>query len=260
VGRKSEVVALRHVDLDIWAGEFVAVTGPSGSGKSTLLAILGLLDAPTAGDYWFEGAPVGALSEADRNRFRGRQLGFVFQSSCLIGDDSAKLNTALALRVRGVAASARDRLARQALTAVGLDDRAQTRAKRLSGGERQRVALARALVPGPRLLLADEPTGALDTASAAVLLAQLRAAADLGTTVVVVTHDPVVAAADRAVVLADGTLVDAAPPPPRPAPPPASRPSRPHVWPGWAPRPPNCWEWLRRVRACCCGSTSIPSR
>jgi macrolide transport system ATP-binding/permease protein len=214
VGRNGEVAALRHVDLDVWPGEFVAVTGPSGSGKSTLLAILGLLDTPTAGRYWFDAADVAALDEIGRNRFRGNQLGFVFQSSYLIGDDSAVLNAGLALRVRGVRARDRDRLSRQALTGVGLADRAQTRAKRLSGGERQRVALARALVPGPRLVLADEPTGALDTASAAGLIAQLRAAADRGTTVIVVTHDPAVAAAaDRAVTLADGVLAGAAPPP-----------------------------------------------
>ncbi|MDR2347546.1 MAG: ATP-binding cassette domain-containing protein, partial [Bifidobacteriaceae bacterium] len=214
VGRKAEVAALRRVDLDVWPGECLAVMGPSGSGKSTLLAILGLLDTPTAGRYWFDGVDVAGLEEAERDRLRGRQLGFVFQSSYLIGDDSAELNTGLALRVRGVPGRARGQLVRQALDAVGLADRVHTRAKRLSGGERQRVSLARALVPGPRLLLADEPTGALDTASAAGLVAQLRAAAERGATVVVVTHDPVVAAAaDRAVRLVDGTLADVSPPP-----------------------------------------------
>jgi macrolide transport system ATP-binding/permease protein len=218
VGRKGEVAALAHVDLDVWPGEFVAVTGPSGSGKSTLLTVLGLLDCPTAGHYWFDGSDVAGLSEAERNRFRGRQLGFVFQSSYLIGDDTAVLNVGLGLRVRGLRAKDRDSMARGALAAVGLAERAQTRAKRLSGGERQRVALARALVPVPRLLLADEPTGALDTESAASLTAQLRAAVDRGTTVVVVTHDPVVAeSADRAVALVDGKLVDTPSPP---APPP----------------------------------------
>ncbi|MDR1634962.1 MAG: ABC transporter ATP-binding protein/permease [Bifidobacteriaceae bacterium] len=252
VGRKREVAALRHVDLDVWPGEFVAVTGPSGSGKSTLLAILGLLDAPTEGTYWFDGTDVAALSEPERNRFRGRQLGFVFQSSYLIGEDTAVVNTGLALRVRGVRARERDRLARGALTTLGLEDRASTRAKRLSGGERQRVALARALVAEPRLVLADEPTGALDTGSAAGLIAQLRAAADAGTTVVVVTHDPVVAAAaDRSVTLTDGTLTGTAPPV-------ASSPA--------SPRPPSaptsrlaCWTAEAADAARCVIDTSVRS-
>ncbi|MDR1266216.1 MAG: ATP-binding cassette domain-containing protein, partial [Propionibacteriaceae bacterium] len=200
-------LALRDASGVIERGEFVAVVGPSGSGKTTLLSLLGLLDRPTAGSYRFDGVLVSDLDERARDRFRGRRLGFVFQNSYLVGSDTVGLNVSLGLRVRGLARRQRDPLIRRALGRVGLADAIDRRADDLSGGEKQRVAVARALVTGPQVILADEPTGALDTASTRRLVGLLQEVNATGTTVVVVTHDPLVAeAADRVVEITDGVL------------------------------------------------------
>lgn len=207
VGRRGEILALKDVTCSIRAGEFVAVVGSSGSGKTTLLSILGLLDRPTSGRYLLGGTDVAGLDECSRNEVRGRDLGFVFQNAYLIGAESAADNVALGLRVRGVPARERESLVRDVLERVGLARSADQRAGELSGGEKQRVAVARALVGAPRVILADEPTGALDTASTENLIELLAGINGSGTTVVVVTHDPLVAgAAGRVIEIVDGVI------------------------------------------------------
>jgi len=197
--------ALRDASCRVGRGEFVAIMGVSGSGKTTLLSLLGLLDTPSGGTYRFDGADVGRLGEAARNRLRGERVGFVFQNSYLMADDTVAGNVALPLRVRGTPARLRRVLVADALARVGLAGFETQRAGELSGGEKQRVALARAIVGCPDVVLADEPTGALDSASSERLVALLRRIAAQGTAVVVVTHDPLVAAgADRTIHLTDG--------------------------------------------------------
>ncbi|MDR0837311.1 MAG: ATP-binding cassette domain-containing protein [Propionibacteriaceae bacterium] len=207
VGDAHGTVALSDATCRIVRGEFVAILGASGSGKTTLLSLLGLLDHPTSGTYLFDGQDVESLSEEQRNDLRGSRIGFVFQNSYLIAEDSVAENVALGLRVRGVPREERSRLVDEVLGHVGLAGFQDRVAGELSGGEKQRVALARALVGGPDVVMADEPTGALDSDSTHRLVELLRDVNLGGTTIVVVTHDPIVAeAADRVIEIVDGVV------------------------------------------------------
>ncbi len=206
----GEIVhALRHVDLDIYGGELLAIVGPSGSGKSTLMNILGCLDRPTQGKYHLSGVEVGARDGDERALIRNRLLGFIFQGFNLLPRTTALQNTELPLVYRGLSGKERRRLALAALVRVGLGDRVHHTPAELSGGQQQRVAIARALVTNPPLLLADEPTGNLDSVTTAEVLALLQALVRVhGRTVVIVTHEPDVAAcAARVVTVRDGVVV-----------------------------------------------------
>jgi len=204
----SELMALKGIDLDIAAGEFVAIMGPSGSGKSTAMNILGCLDTPTAGQYLFKGAHVEALSRDQRARLRRRYLGFVFQGFNLLARTSAQENVELPLLYRGESASARHTAAARALDSVGLKGWEHHMPSELSGGQQQRVAIARAIVTNPAVLLADEPTGNLDTQRSREIMELLwRLNADQGITVLMVTHEPDMAAyARRMVRFVDGLV------------------------------------------------------
>lgn len=206
----ARVAVLAGVDLTIGRGEIVALEGRSGSGKSTLLNILGCLDRPDSGSYRLGGSDVSKLGRNEQAWVRLHYIGFVFQSFHLIPRATALENVALPLYYAGVSRAAREDAARRLLSRVGLEDRVLHRPSELSGGQKQRVALARALACGPKLLLADEPTGALDTHAGAdilTLLGELRNSEDL--TIAVVTHDPAVAAtADRRVHLRDGRIIE----------------------------------------------------
>ncbi len=205
---ETPVWALRGVSFRIDAGENVAIMGPSGSGKSTLLHILGLLDRPSSGSYAFAGVETSTLSDDNQARLRNRAIGFVFQSFNLIPGETAVENVAAPLVYAGV--KRRERLARAqaALERVGLADRMRHDPSQLSGGQRQRVAIARALVTNPPLLLADEPTGNLDSASGADVIAVLHELHEQGLTLVTITHDADIAAqAQRVLHIADGAVV-----------------------------------------------------
>ena len=206
-----ETTALDGIDLDIEAGEYVAVTGPSGCGKSTLLGILGLLDAPTRGDYWFDGVNVAGWSEARLTRLRRGRIGFVFQSFNLIDELSVAENVELALEYGELGAKQRRARVDEVMARLGIAHRAKHRPSQLSGGQQQRVAIARAVVARPALLLADEPTGNLDSAHGDEVMRILRELNAEGTTLVMVTHSPMHAAqASRTLRLLDGrVLVDA---------------------------------------------------
>jgi putative ABC transport system ATP-binding protein len=201
------VHALNDVSLQVAAGEFVAIVGPSGSGKSTMMNILGCLDRPTAGTYVLAGTPVAALDDDALARLRSREIGFVFQSYNLLPRTSALDNVATPLLYQGVGRGERMRRARAALERLGLGDRVSHEPSELSGGQQQRVAIARALVTEPALVLADEPTGNLDSHAGAEVMAVLRDLHDQGRTVVLITHDTDVAAsADRQIHLRDGRV------------------------------------------------------
>jgi putative ABC transport system ATP-binding protein len=207
--RTVEVRALSGVDLTIYPGEYVALMGPSGSGKSTLMHIIGLLDTPTEGEYRLGGEPVRGLSEAQLARIRNQRVGFVFQAFFLLPRLTALHNVALPLVYRGLPVAERLKRAREALEAVGLGDRLDHLPSELSGGQKQRVAIARALVQEPDLLLADEPTGNLDSRSSDEILALFDMLHRQGKTIVVVTHEPDVGArAQRIVRLRDGRVAD----------------------------------------------------
>jgi putative ABC transport system ATP-binding protein len=207
-----ETHALSHIDLDIRAGEYVAVCGPSGCGKTTLLSILGLLDTPSEGSYVLAGEPVSTLSIAQRARVRARAIGFIFQAFNLIGDLTVYQNVELTLRYRGMPPDERRAAALAALDRVGLLHRLRHYPAQLSGGQQQRVAVARAVAGKPLVLLADEPTGNLDSANGAEVTALLRELNQDGATLVVVTHDPrYLREARRTVYLYDGRLVPGAP-------------------------------------------------
>jgi putative ABC transport system ATP-binding protein len=208
--RTSEVetLALNEISLEIAPGEFVAIMGPSGCGKSSLLNVLGLLDGPTRGSYDFFGEEVAKSSEAKLTALRRDRIGFVFQSFNLIDDLTVAENVEVALLYRKVGTGDRRRRVAAALERVGLGHRAKHRPQQLSGGQQQRVAVARALVSDPKLILADEPTGNLDTANGEAVMALLAQAAGAGVTVVMVTHSLAHAAeAQRTIKLLDGRVV-----------------------------------------------------
>jgi len=203
----SEVNALDDINLSIAAGEYVSLMGPSGSGKSTLLNMLGLLDRPTTGVYRLENRDTQNLDELERARLRRERIGFVFQSFHLLPRLSASDNVALPLMLAGISAGERQSKVQQALAAVGLSERAHHRPNQLSGGQRQRVAIARATVMRPALLLADEPTGNLDSRSGAEVIELLETLNASGITLIVVTHDPNMGQrAKRKIVLHDGRI------------------------------------------------------
>ena len=200
--------ALDRIDLEIGAGEYVAITGPSGCGKSTLLGVLGLLDVPTSGAFLFDGHDVSGWSETRLNGLRRGMVGFIFQSFNLIEELSVFENVELALEYTGVPGAERRRRVQAMLERLGVAHRSKHRPSQLSGGQQQRVAIARALVAGPAVLLADEPTGTLDTAHGDEVMRLLRTINAEGTTVVMVTHSPAHAAqASRTVRLLDGRIV-----------------------------------------------------
>jgi putative ABC transport system ATP-binding protein len=220
---QAELLALKGIDLDIQAGEFVAIMGPSGSGKSTAMNIMGCLDTPSSGQYLFHGAHVEGLSRDQRARLRRRYLGFVFQGFNLLARTSAQENVELPLLYRGESAAVRRASAAKALQSVGLGGWEHHTPAELSGGQQQRVAIARAIVTEPAVLLADEPTGNLDTQRSREIMELLRALnADHGITVLMVTHEADMAAyARRMVRFVDG-CVDADEPNLHPAPPAAA--------------------------------------
>jgi putative ABC transport system ATP-binding protein len=204
----GEVVhALRGVTLTIRRNEYVAIMGPSGSGKSTMMNILGCLDTPDAGEYWLNGEEVSRLGDDALARVRNREIGFVFQTFNLLPRASALHNVELPLIYAGLSAGERRERAEQALVRVGLAERLHHRPNELSGGQRQRVAIARALVNRPSILLADEPTGNLDSTTSEEIMAVFDELHDQGQTVVMVTHEPDIAAfAERVITLRDGRV------------------------------------------------------
>ena len=207
-GTPAEVVALRGVDVRIERGEFLAIMGPSGSGKSTLMNLIGCLDSPSSGRYLCDGVDVATLDAAERARLRLTRIGFVFQGFHLLTRMNALENVMLPLAYAGVPRAERKLRAARALTEVGLSERALHRPSELSGGQQQRVAIARALINRPPILLADEPTGALDSKTGQDILALFKRLQMAGHTVILITHDAHVAEkADRVIHIQDGTIV-----------------------------------------------------
>ena len=207
-GKESEVRALDGVSLQIDKGEFVAIVGQSGSGKSTMMNVLGCLDIPTYGEYFLEGTDIGSLTDKQLARIRNREIGFIFQGYNLIQELDALENVTLPLIYRGVSVFDREDMAMAALAKVGMDDRAHHRPSEMSGGQQQRVAIARAIATSPPIIMADEPTGALDSRTGKHVLEILRELYRGGTTILLITHDDGIAAtAKRVVRLSDGKIV-----------------------------------------------------
>ena len=207
-GKESEVRALDGVSLQIDRGEFVAIVGQSGSGKSTMMNVLGCLDIPTYGEYHLDGNDIGSLSDKQLARIRNREIGFIFQGYNLIQELDALENVTLPLIYRGVSVFDREDMAMEALAKVGMDDRAHHRPSEMSGGQQQRVAIARAIATSPPIIMADEPTGALDSKTGKHVLEILRDLYRSGTTVLLITHDDGIAAtAKRVVRLSDGKII-----------------------------------------------------
>ncbi|MDX1367901.1 ABC transporter ATP-binding protein [Pseudomonas sp.] len=205
----QQVKGLDRVDLQVSPGEYLAVMGPSGSGKSTLLNILGLLDAPDSGEYWLNGEATAALDENRRAELRSRHIGFVFQSYHLIPRLTALENIELPMLLAGLEPAERSRRSARLVERLNLGDRVRHRPAELSGGQRQRVAIARAMVMQPALLLADEPTGNLDSHSGAEVVALLEELNSEGLTLLVVTHDPAIGGrARRRLSMRDGQIID----------------------------------------------------
>lgn len=203
----QELAALNGINLDIKRGEFAALMGPSGSGKSTLMNILGCLDRPTIGSYELEGKEVAHLSDDELAMMRNKHIGFVFQNFNLLSRISSLENVALPLVYAGVGASERRKRAQQVLEAVGLGDRAEHLPNELSGGQRQRVAIARALVNNPEIIMADEPTGNLDTKSTKEIMEIFQEMHGRGKTIILVTHEPEIAVcANRQLLVRDGVI------------------------------------------------------
>ena len=206
---KLEVPVLFDINLQVDEGEYVAIMGPSGSGKSTLMNIIGCLDVPTSGTYILAGENIAGKSDAELSRLRNRTIGFVFQNFNLLPRESALDNVALPMLYAGVPRRTRIARAKEALERVGLGDRLHFNPTQLSGGQKQRVAIARAMVMKPRLLLADEPTGALDTASGEQVMELFRQLNDEGVTIVMITHEQEIADhAHRQLMIRDGRLSD----------------------------------------------------
>ncbi len=204
-----ETHALSEVNFEIQPGEFVSIAGPSGCGKSTLLSILGLLDSPTGGNYWIHSDHVENLSISSRTKIRNREIGFIFQAFNLIGDLTVYENVELPLTYRSMLAGERKKRVREVLERVGMAHRAKHYPAQLSGGQQQRVAVARALVGQPSILLADEPTGNLDSKNSEAVMDLLRQLHGDGATICMVTHDPRYASiADRTIQLLDGRIVN----------------------------------------------------
>jgi putative ABC transport system ATP-binding protein len=204
-----ETHALSEIHLEIKHGEYIAIAGPSGCGKTTLLSILGLLDTPTEGTYTLDNQPVARLSASDRARVRNRQIGFIFQAFNLIGDLTVYENVELPLTYRGMASEERRKRVQSALERVGMSHRMKQFPAQLSGGQQQRVAVARAVAGDPAILLADEPTGNLDSTNGEAVMELLRELHQGGATICMVTHDPRYARhADRSVHLFDGKVVE----------------------------------------------------
>jgi putative ABC transport system ATP-binding protein len=200
--------ALGSVDLTVERGDYLAIMGPSGSGKSTLMNIIGCLDTPTGGAYWLNGKPVSAMNERQLARVRNSEIGFVFQTFNLLPRMTALANVEVPLVYAGAKRRERERRAKEALETVGLGDRMSHRPSEMSGGQRQRVAIARALVTHPSILLADEPTGNLDSSTGREIMALFDLLQSEGNTLIVVTHEPHIAKhARRAIQLSDGNIV-----------------------------------------------------
>ncbi len=199
--------ALNDVSLTVNEGEYVAIMGPSGSGKSTLMNVIGCLDKPTSGKYYFEDKDVLKLKDRQMSDLRLRSIGFVFQSFYLMNEENAIENVALPLSYAGVSKKEREKRAIEALTRVGLADRVKFHPDQLSGGQKQRVAIARAIVNNPKVLLADEPTGALDQKSGAAIMELFQKLNDEGTTIIMITHDSNIAShAKKSYRIVDGRL------------------------------------------------------
>lgn len=205
----QELRVLKDIDLEVEEGEFLAIMGPSGSGKSTLMNIIGLLDRSTTGNYWLEGQEVSQLSEKKLASVRNDQIGFVFQQFFLLSKLNALQNVELPLIYAGVPANQRKKLAKRYLEKVELSERMTHLPSELSGGQKQRVAIARALVNTPAIILADEPTGALDTKTGEQIMELLTELNNEGKTIIMVTHEPEIAAyAKRKIVLRDGVITE----------------------------------------------------
>lgn len=207
---KFVVPVLKDVSFSVEEGEYVAIMGPSGSGKSTLMNIIGCLDTPTSGTYFLNGVDISGRSDSEMSKIRNKSIGFVFQNFNLLPKQSAVENVALPLLYSGVPRKERRERAKAALEKVGLEDRLEFKPTQLSGGQKQRVAIARAIVTKPDILLADEPTGALDTASGLQVMELFKQLNQEGMTVIMITHDPDIAAhAHRVMTIRDGILSSA---------------------------------------------------